>query len=110
MQACAPLAVDTARASHSSLGCMRVALTKHPLDRADDAQAHCVAAGLIALHCSPAEAWLASLGKEVSDVFGRGKAELRDLRADRAGIRCAYSATATAGVVDCCQAKGERLR
>jgi hypothetical protein len=104
MQACAPLATDKIRASRSTLGCMRAAIAEHPLDLSDDRQAHCVAAGLIALRCSATEAWLASVGKEVSDIFGTGTAELRDLKADRDGIRCAHSATNDIDLLECCRA------
>lgn len=81
---------------------MRAALTKHPVSERSDGQAHCMAAGLIALHCSTTEAWLASYGKELRDLFGGGDAEWRDLQADRRGIRCARSATTHSELIECC--------
>ena len=69
----------------------------------DDAVTHCMAAGLIALHCSKAEAWLASVGKESLDLFGRGDAEWRDLKSDARGIRCAHSATTSSALLQCCR-------
>jgi hypothetical protein len=102
MQACAPLAVNPTRAAASSLGCMQSAISTFSMvGRADD-EAHCLAAGLIALRCSTTEAWLASYGKELRDIFGGGDAEWRDLKSDARGIRCARSATTQSGLVECC--------
>ncbi len=82
-----------------------------PLDTTaqSDMQSHCLAAGLIALQCSRTEAWLASIGKEIADLFGSGSAQLSDLRADRDGIRCARSASGLAQLTACCRAT-ETLR
>lgn len=103
MQACAPLAPRESRAAHSSLGCMRAALADRDLASRPDSEAHCVAAGLIALRCSKPEAWLASLGKELRDLVGRGAAEWADLEADAQGIRCADSATSEGALIECCK-------
>lgn len=101
--ACAPLPRYEPRAARSSLGCMRNALeAQRPLPE-QDSQAHCLAAGLIARHCSITEAWLASVAKEVADLFGPGNAEWRDLDADGRGIRCARSATDDASLRACCR-------
>jgi hypothetical protein len=102
LQACTPLPTRESRAAHSSLGCMRAALEQQDLTSRSDVDAHCIAAGLIALRCSKAEAWLAGVGKELGDLFGRGDAEWRDLQADARGIRCALSATDDAEFFDCC--------
>jgi hypothetical protein len=102
MQACAPLATHEPRAAMSSLGCMRSAIEEYEPDPQADAQSHCVAAGLIALHCSTGEAWLASIGKELRDLVGSGDAQWRDLKADARGIRCAQSATAHSTLATCC--------
>jgi hypothetical protein len=102
LQACAPLAVNEPRASESSLGCMKASIAGHDLSGRDDREAHCIAAGLIARRCSLTEAWLASYGKELQDLLGRGDAEWRDLRSDFAGIRCARSATDPASLSECC--------
>ena len=67
-----------------------------------DSQAHCMAAGLIARYCSISEAWLASIAKEVGDLFGPGRAEWRDLQSDGRGIRCARLAEDTAALRRCC--------
>jgi hypothetical protein len=85
---------------------MRAAVARLPSSTLSDAQLHCLAAGLIALHCSAAEARLASYGKEIVDIFGPGNAEWRDLNADRQGIACARSATTDAGLFECCEQIG----
>jgi hypothetical protein len=102
LPACAPLAVHEGRAEKSSLGCMRASLAGRDLTRRPDSEAHCVAAGLIARRCSVGEAWLASYGKEIRDLLGRGDAEWRDLQSDRRGIGCARTATDEAGLLSCC--------
>lgn len=99
---CTPLAVDTGRAGKSSLGCMRASLANHDLTRRPDYEAHCIAAGLIARRCSVGEAWLASYGKEIRDLLGRGDAEWRDVQSDRRGIHCARSATDETALLRCC--------
>ena len=86
---------------------MQAAIAGHQLERRPDHEAHCMAAGLIALRCSVTEARLASYGKELRDVLGRGDAEWRDLRADRRGITCARSATDTDRLIACCEQKDE---
>jgi hypothetical protein len=101
--ACAPLAVTEPRAARSTLGCMRASLAGRDLASRPDREAHCIAAGLIARRCSIGEAWLASYGKEVRDLLGRGNAEWRDLESDRKGIECARSATDEAGLLECCE-------
>lgn len=102
LSACTPLAVDAGRAGKSSLGCMRASLVDHDLTRRPDYEAHCIAAGLIARRCSVGEAWLASYGKEIRDLLGRGDAEWRDIQSDRRGIQCARTATDEAGFLQCC--------
>jgi hypothetical protein len=107
MQACAPLATREPRAGTSSLGCMHGALARYDVASHPDDEAHCIAAGLIALHCSKSEAWLAGVGKELRDLFGRGNAEWRDLDSDRRGIECARSATDDTRLVACCTSNRE---
>jgi hypothetical protein len=102
MQACAPLAVNETRAATSSLGCVVAAVSKYSLTEMPDYEAHCLAAGMIALHCSATEAWLASYSKELRDLFDGGDAEWRDLQSDRRGIHCARSATTQSGLIECC--------
>lgn len=102
LSACAPLPQREPRAGHSSLGCMRAALDGRLPRDLPDAQIHCIAAGLIARHCSVTEAHLASVGKELQDVFGSGDAEWRDLEADGRGIRCARTLSDDQGLRDCC--------
>jgi hypothetical protein len=84
---------------------MQGALAKHDVASHPDDEAHCIAAGLIALHCSKTEAWLAGVGKEVRDLFGHGDAEWRDLRSDGRGIECAQSARDDTRLVACCTSK-----
>jgi len=86
---------------------MRAAVARLPTTTLSDAQLHCLSAGLIALHCSAAEARLASYGKEIADLFGPGKAERRDLKADRRGIACARSATSESALIECCEQAGK---
>ncbi len=100
---CAPLSRYEVRPARSSLGCMRSVLRMHEPTPAHDAQAHCLAAGLIARYCSISEAWLAGIGKEIRDLFGPGQAEWRDLVADRRGIDCARRVTDDAGLQVCCE-------
>lgn len=68
-----------------------------------DDQAHCRAAGLIARRCSTTEAWMASWGKELTDLFDGGDAEWRDLRSDSIGRRCAHSIASDEELATCCQ-------
>ena len=86
---------------------MQTAIAAHHLSDRPDHEAHCIAAGLIALRCSVTEARLASYGKEMRDLLGRGDPEWRDLRADRRGITCARSATDTERLIACCEQKDE---
>ena len=81
---------------------MQAAIARLPLTHLPDAKAHCEAAGLIALHCSVSEATMASVGKEVRDLFTAGDAEWRDLMSDRRGIRCAYNSNSDAELAACC--------
>ncbi|MFO1464921.1 MAG: hypothetical protein U1F35_00520 [Steroidobacteraceae bacterium] len=68
-----------------------------------DKQAHCLAAGLIARHCSVTEAYLAGAGKEIADLFGHGDAQWSDWKADRAGIACARRAQDDGALGRCCE-------
>ena len=82
---------------------MRASLAGENLDRRPDSEAHCIAAGLIARRCSIGEAWLASYGKELKDLLGRGDAEWRDVESDRRGVACARSATTRSALIECCE-------
>ena len=82
---------------------MRASLDGHDLGALTDTEAHCIAAGLIARRCSTTESALASLGKEIADVFGRGDAEMSDLSADREGVRCAGLTSSEAEMLRCCR-------
>ncbi len=62
-----------------------------------------MAGGLIARFCSPAEARLAGLGKELRDAFGHGDASWSDWRATRMGVHCAKSAGDVAAIAACCE-------
>lgn len=100
--ACVPLPHREPRAAQSSYGCMQAALRDRLPADLPDAQTHCIAAGLIARHCSVTEATLASLGKELRDLLGSGDAEWRDLASDRRGVQCARSIDSDAGLKACC--------
>jgi hypothetical protein len=83
---------------------MEAAIVKLPLDGLPDSTAHCEAAGLIARYCSVTEAALASVGKEIRDLFTGGDAEWRDLMSDRRGVRCASTARSDTELASCCAA------
>jgi hypothetical protein len=101
--ACAPLPTYEPRAGRSSLGCMESAIAGRNLEAlTDDAEAHCIAAGLIALRCSVTESWIAGVGQELRDLLGRGDAEIEDLRNDARGVKCAR-ATGKDGLDACCR-------
>jgi hypothetical protein len=90
---------------------MHETLAGQDLSKRPDYEAHCIAAGLIARRCSVGEAWLASYGKEVRDLLGRGDAEWRDIESDRRGVQCARSATGRDGqerLIECCERAPER--
>lgn len=91
------------RLHHSSLGCMReVVATKVPR-HISDKHAHCLAAGLIARYCSRPEAYVASWGKELTDlVDGSDDFEWADLEADRLGIACERTAGSDQALERCC--------
>lgn len=108
LAACAPLAGRESRAAKSSLSCMQHIRDEKLPPRIDDDMKHCVAAGLIARYCSRSEAWMASYGKELKDLFGPGDAQWRDIQADRRGIGCARSASSDADVQQCCAASSAR--
>jgi hypothetical protein len=88
--------------SLSSYGCMRAVRDIVPT-RIPDKRAHCLAAGGIALHCSVAEAYIAGVGKEVTDLFTGGDAEWGDLKADAAGVRCARAGRGDSQLASCCE-------
>jgi hypothetical protein len=92
------------RAAVSTLGCAHAVVdSKVPAARSDKIM-HCMAAGMIARYCSVSESYLASVGKEVKDLFTPGgDAEWADLRADRKGIGCARSASGDAELATCCE-------
>lgn len=100
--ACAPLPHREPRAAHSSYGCMRAAVRDRLPTGLPDDRMHCIAAGLIARHCSLTEATLASLGKELRDLLGPGDAQWSDLVADREGMQCARQSASDAALLACC--------
>ena len=92
----------SARALVGRLRC-RQPLDQHLPAGLTDKRAHCIAGGLIARFCSPAEARLAGLGKELRDAFGSGDADWSDWQATRAGVRCAAAAADVASIIACCE-------
>jgi hypothetical protein len=92
------------RPARSTVGCAEAALAQHLPQGLPDKLAHCVAGGVIARDCSPTEAHLAGLGKELRDAFGPGDAEWSDWHAARAGVRCARDHADDAAIVECCKA------
>jgi len=106
--ACVPLAGRELRAADSSVGCMqKVRDERLPIGLSDDMK-HCLAAGLIARYCSRGEAWMASWGKEIEDLFGPGDAQWRDIHADRRGVTCARAASSDAQLRVCCEASQDK--
>jgi hypothetical protein len=77
-----------------------------PDEALGDKRLHCLAAARVAQRCSTIEATLATYLKELGDVFGRGNAELADIRAGHAGIRCARAERRGADHPACCSARG----
>jgi hypothetical protein len=91
LSACSTLSGEP-RAATSTLGCAQTVLASKVPAAKNDKYLHCMSAGMIARYCSVSEAYLASVGKEVKDLFTPGgDAEWADLRADREGVRCARS-------------------
>ena len=90
------------RLSASSLGCMRAVVREKLPQNLPDKQAHCLAAGLITHYCSRPEAYLASYGKEFTDIFDGGDPEIGDIRADLLGIHCAATSITTNALAGCC--------
>ena len=71
----------------------------------DDDMKHCMAAGLIARYCSRTEAWMASYGKEIEDMFGHGDAQWADIRSDGRGIGCARGVHSDEELRQCCSSQ-----
>jgi hypothetical protein len=100
---CACVAVAD-RPSRSTVGCAQAVVRSRVPAGLADKPTHCIAAAMIARYCSRTEATLVSIGKEARDLLGAGDAEWADLRADRAGLRCAAEAGNDAAVLECCRA------
>lgn len=81
---------------------MRATVAAKVPPESNDKHRHCLAAGMIARYCSPAEAKLAAWGKEFDDALGAGDADRRDLEADYTGIGCARAASDDATLQQCC--------
>ncbi|HKZ74507.1 MAG TPA: hypothetical protein VJ011_10615 [Steroidobacteraceae bacterium] len=94
------------RAATSSAGCVEAAVADIAASTLGDKRAHCLGAARIAARCSVSEAALASYAKEMRDLFTRGDAQLADIRAGRAGIRCARTHAEAADQARCCEASG----
>jgi hypothetical protein len=90
------------RPSTSTAGCAQAVLDRHLRGGLGDKQAHCMAGGLIARFCSPTEARLAGLAKELRDLFAAGDADWSDWQATRAGVRCATLDADAASIAACC--------
>jgi len=102
MAGCAALPAAPPRMAASSLGCMRATVAAKVPPEFGDKLKHCLAAGMLARYCSPAEAKLASWGKEFDDALGAGDADRRDLEADYFGIACARAAGDDGALQQCC--------
>jgi len=93
------------RAAASSYDCMQAVRAQLPAGLPDK-RLHCLAAARIARQCSVTEAYLAGIGKELSDLLGAGDAEWADWRADRMGVRCAKLSGDDAMLPACCEQHG----
>jgi hypothetical protein len=99
---CATLPDAPPRLAATPLACMRATVAAKVPPELGDKHKHCLAAGMIARHCSVSEAKLASWGKELGDALGNGDADRDDLDADYAGIGCARAALDDAALQSCC--------
>ena len=90
------------RPARSSLGCAQAAIEQRLPAHLGDKLTHCMAGALIAHYCSPTEARMAGVAKEIGDAFTGGDVERADLQATLAGVRCAASATDVAATEACC--------
>jgi hypothetical protein len=93
------------RPDKSAYACM-VAVRDSVPATISDSRKHCLAAGGIAQQCGVVDAHMASVGKEVKDLFTAGDASWSDWRADRAGMHCAKSATSGEALATCCTQAG----
>jgi len=82
---------------------MQAAVAKVDLQHQPDTVAHCTAAGLIARYCSLTEAGMASIGKEIRDLFTAGDAQWRDLMSDKRGVKCARQSRNDQELSTCCE-------
>ena len=71
-----------------------------------DKRLHCLASAQIAQQCSVLEAYMAGIGKEVSDMFGNGDPEWADWQADRVGVSCGRKQQGVENIEACCMAQG----
>jgi hypothetical protein len=99
---CAHIPNRPPRPAVSTLGCAEFVVNQMVPKNRPDKMLHCLAAGFIARYCSPTEARMAGVGKEVRDLFTGGDAEWADLKADWKGIRCAEHAGDDDAVNACC--------
>src|SRR5262245_49561187 len=90
------------RPARSTLGCAQVAVERDLRAGLPDKLEHCIAGGLIARYCSPTEARLAGVGKEIRDAFTGGDVELADIEATWAGVRCAQDVQDAKAIEQCC--------
>ena len=91
------------RPARSTLGCAQAVMRERVPQGLADKPTHCMAAALITRYCSRSEAALASIGKELKDLFGAGDADWADLQADREGWRCAKAPGDDSAVGECCR-------
>lgn len=70
-----------------------------------DKQKHCAVSCMLAIQCPIHEVALIGILKELVDIFGPGKAELEDLRADYKGIELHQSKKIKtySGCIDACK-------
>ncbi len=86
--------------------CMQQTVDSLELSGLSEDRKHCLASGTIALRCGSASAWVAGYGKEVADLFGPGRFQRRDLRANSAGRDCSSGAADEKELPACCAGAG----
>jgi hypothetical protein len=90
------------RPARSSLGCAQAVIEQRLPPHLGDKLTHCTAGALIARYCSPLEARMAGVAKEIRDAFTGGDVERADLQATLTGVHCASVDTDIAAIEACC--------
>jgi len=106
LTACRSLEPRPAASSYSCMRAVRDQVVQRLGQNTLDKRLHCAVSAHIARQCSVSEAYLAGMGKEVSDLFTGGDAEWADWQADRAGVSCGKANADEQGIAGCCAERG----